>query len=184
MTNDNTESDVRIFFALWPNKVEQAALAAWQPVLKNICKGRVTREINLHATLVFLGNIEVARVEAAMAAAMLIEIRAFELGWSQLRYWGHNHIVHAAPAKMPEQLSQLVQQLQENLLQQGFRFDQRKFQAHVTLIRNARCGNTPLPVVAPVIWQIRDFALMQSVNTKEGTRYEVLAHFTLRQMLS
>ena len=38
-----------------------------------------------------------------------------------------------------------------------------------------------LPVVTPVIWNIREFALVQSVNAEEGVRYELLVRVALQQ---
>lgn len=178
MTELHANNTARLFFALWPQAAERAALAAWQPVLKKACKGRVMREANLHATLVFLGNVEASRVAEAEAAAQQVQGSGFELHWDRLRYWAHNHIVHAAPAEVPVSLLQLQQQLAANLQQRGFSIEQREYLPHVTLIRNARCGNTALPELPPVLWKVSEFALVQSVNAAEGTHYEVLARFS------
>lgn len=51
------EPAIRLFFALWPNDAERAALAAWQPPLLELCGGKAMRADTLYATLVFLGEV-------------------------------------------------------------------------------------------------------------------------------
>lgn len=169
-----------MFFALWPNAAERAGMAARQPALKKLCRGRVMRADNLHATLVFLGNVEIARLDAAREAAEAVQFSPFQLGWNLLRCWAHNHIVHAAAEHIPGQLALLVRQLEENLAQRGFSFERRVYQPHVTLLRNANCGQAGLPEFAPAIWVVQDFVLLQSVGGKQGVHYEVLARFPCR----
>lgn len=178
MKQAKSDRQARVFFALWPNGAERAEMAAWQPALKKLCKGRVMRADNLHATLVFLGNVDMAQLGEARKAAAEVRSDAFALRWNRVHYWEHNHIVHAAADDIPEQLASLMRQLEANLLQRGFEFDRRKFQAHVTLLRNARCGNG-LPEIAPLVWDMREFVLMQSVSMEAGTHYQVLEKFAL-----
>lgn len=171
---------MRLFFAVWPSEAERAALAAWQTALHAQCGGRVMRPEGLHVTLAFLGEVEEARLEALQLAAQEVVAQPSVLTLDGARYWGHNHIVYAAAAEEPPRLLQLASGLQQNLLRHGFRLDAGRFQAHVTLLRNARCGATPLPAVAPVRWSVNEFALVQSVLDQHGSRYQVLARFPLR----
>jgi RNA 2',3'-cyclic 3'-phosphodiesterase len=97
------------------------------------------------------------------------------------RYWGHNHIVYAAPAFVPPELLQLVRNLQHNLLHHHFKFDRRSYKPHVTLLRNAHWSDSALPVMPNMLWTIRDFALVQSPGDGRGVRYEVLARVPLTE---
>lgn len=138
------------------------------------------RAQTLHATLVFIGNVETNRLDALQQAAHKVCAESFVLSFDEARYWGHNRIVYAAPSHLPQPLMQLVDALAQHLEAQDFKFDRRTYQPHVTLLRNARRNNTPLPSMPPVNWQIRDFTLMQSVQKEGSNEYHVLARFPLR----
>ena len=168
---------LRLFFALWPSAAERTALAAWQPALQRVCGGRAMRAEGLHATLVFLGEVEVARLEALQLAAQEVSSPAFSLLLSEAHYWGHNHIAFAAPGHVPPALLRLVSSLEQSLQRHHFKFDARSYKPHVTLLRKSNWSDRPLPVMPTVAWQLRDFALVQSVGDEQGVRYEVLARF-------
>ena len=179
MMTGKTKKSARVFFALWPDEAERAALAAWQPGLHKLCGGRVTRAATLHNTLVFLGDIELHRLEALQLAAQEAGGEAFELSFDVARYWGHNRIVYAAPNSVPRQLAQLVHGLEQRLVGHHFDFDKRPYKPHVTLLRNARWSDTPLPDMDRVVWRTGNFALVQSVPDEKGANYQVLARFAL-----
>jgi 2'-5' RNA ligase len=175
--SQSDKNNRRLFFALWPSDTERAALVAWQPPLHELCGGRAMRANTLHATLVFLGVVAEHRLEALQLAAQETCFQRFELELAAARYWGHNHIVYAAPDGVPTQLAQLVNDLEDKLHKHRFRFEQRLYKPHVTLLRNAKWSDTPLPAQAKVCWQVHDFVLVQSVGDERGAHYEVLAHF-------
>jgi len=179
MTDTEAEKPVRVFFALWPNDAERSALAAWQPALQQLCGGRATPADKLHNTLVFLGELQPERLEALQLAAQEVRGVCFDLVFDIARYWGHNHIVYAAPAIVPKVLALLVSELEQRLRQHHFRFDQRAYKPHVTLLRHAHWMDSPLPLMRKVVWEMREFALVQSLSEGAGVRYEVLARFRL-----
>ena len=158
-----TNKSARVFFALWPTDVERTALAAWQPALHKLCGGRTVRADTLHTTLVFLGDVALHRLEALQLAAQEVNGRAFELSLEKARYWGHNHIVCAAPHSAPPQLAQLVHALEQHLIKHRFHFERHAYKPHVTLLRRADWSDAPLPEMLKVVWQARDFVLAQSL---------------------
>jgi 2'-5' RNA ligase len=171
----------RVFFALWPSAAEGASLAAWQAPLQHLCGGRAMSAETLHATLVFIGAIEQRRLEALQLAAQEVVAEGFELCFDKARYWGHNHIVYAAPDRAPQQLVELANTLEQHLTTHRFKFDRREHKPHVTLLRNARWTDTPLPPMQPVRWQARDFALVQSAHEGGLADYRVLVRFPLNR---
>jgi 2'-5' RNA ligase len=183
MSRHSDHSIIKAFFALWPPAAERSHLAAWQKPLKSLCGGRAMRGENLHNTLVFIGNIAQSRLEPLLLAAQEVRAEGFELCLDVARYWGHNHIVYAAPVHLPQPLTQLVLGLEQSLIRHGFKFDSREYQPHVTLMRNAHWTDAPLPAMQPVRWQIKDFALMQSVPQEGFTAYTELARFPLRPVV-
>jgi 2'-5' RNA ligase len=170
------ENSVRLFFALWPDAAERGGLAAWQQPLLDCCGGRAMRPDTLHSTLVFLGEIAEHRLEALLLAAQEVRCRPFMLELAVAHYWGHNHIVYAAPQTTPPPLASLVQDLEQSLRRHRFDFDVRPYKPHVTLLRNAQWTDAALPSMPGVTWRINDFVLVRSLRSGEGG-YEVLARF-------
>ncbi len=154
-------------------------MAAWKKSLQQLCGGRAMRDETLHNTLVFIGNVEQSRLEALQLAAQEVSAACFELYFDEARYWGHNHIVYAAPGIVPPQMAQLVRALEQGLTKHCFEFEQREYKPHVTLLHNAHWTDAPLPAMFPVCWQINDFALMQSAKQKGIESYRALARFAL-----
>lgn len=169
----------RVFFALWPNAAECVQLAAWQAPLKRLYGGRSMRGETLHNTLVFVGDVETYGLEVLQLAAQEVGGEGFELCFDEARYWGHNHIVYAAPRHVPQQLLHLADALVKRLDAHRFQLDRREYKPHVTLLRNAHWSDTPLPAMRPVCWRVGDFALVQSVQQSGMTDYRVLARFPL-----
>ena len=174
------EKLARVFFALWPNEAERAVLAAWQPALHEICGGHGMRADTLHATLVFLGDVAEHRLEALQLAAQEVEGAPFDLVFNNARYWGHNHIVYAAPHSVPLQLAQLVGGLERCLSKHLFYFEKRAYKPHVTLLRHAQWSDEPLPEMDSVVWQAKSFVLVHSAPNEQGANYQVLARFLLQ----
>jgi 2'-5' RNA ligase len=179
MSHSPDNPAARVFFALWPTAAEREQLAAWQKPLKHLCGGRAMRGEILHSTLVFVGQVKFCRLEALCLAAQQISCDGFELCFDEARYWGHNHIVYAAPRHTPQQLAKLVEALEQHLTEHRFNFDRRKYQPHVTLLRNTQWSDTPLPAMRPVSWRISDFVLVQSAPHDGIADYRVLARFPL-----
>lgn len=170
---------MRVFFALWPDASVREQLAAWQPGLGEFCGGRVMRADTLHCTLVFLGEVEARRLEALQLAAQEVEWKAFEVEFDVARYWGHNHIVYAAPQRIPDELNELVGGLEQRLRKHHFCFEARDYKPHVTLLRHAQWSDAPLPALPAVRWPVSEFVLVRSLGDGRGARYEVLARFAL-----
>jgi 2'-5' RNA ligase len=177
MNHPSGNSNARVFFALWPTEAERVPLAEWQKTLQHLCGGRTMQSNTLHSTLVFIGDVDLSRLEALQLAAQNASGMSFELCFDMARYWGHNHIVYAAPSHVPPHLVHLVGSLEQQLKSHRFEFDQREYKPHVTLLRNARWTDAPLPGMLAVCWQIKDFALVQSVQKSGKAGYRVLARF-------
>ena len=175
MDQKTEQATIKVFFALWPSDAERHALSAWQPTLEAACGGRSMRRDSLHATLVFLGQVGQDRLEALKLAAQEADAAKFEVEFDTARYWGHNHIVYAAPSGVPQELARLVEVLERSLRRHRFRFDRRAYKPRVTLLRNAHWTDVPLPTMTRVCWKFRDYALVQSAP--QG--YRVLARFPL-----
>jgi len=138
MKHSLDHATARVFFALWPTATGRAQLAAWRAPLKHLCGGRAMRGETLHITLIFIGNVELHGLAVLKRAAQEISGESFELCFDEARYWGHNHIVYAAPRHVPPQLLQLAAALEERLAAHRFEFDRREYQPHGALERCAK----------------------------------------------
>lgn len=176
---DARATPVRVFFALWPSAAERRAVARWQAPLQALCGGRAMRGETLHVTLLFIGEIPAERLETLKLAAEEVAGQSFVLRFDQARYWGHNHIAYAAPSAVPEALRALAAMLEQRVAQHRFRFDRRPYKPHITLLRNARWTDDPLPLMPPAEWSVREFVLVQSAPDENGAHYEILARFPL-----
>jgi len=169
----------RVFFALWPNHEERIAIAAWQQPLQALCGGRQTPLLQLHCTLVFLGEIELQRLEALKLAAAAVKGTEFQMVFNSARYWEKNHILYASPDLVPNKLIDMVNDLESSLQQHQFAVQKQVYEPHITLLRHAHWSDIALPAMQAVAWGVCEFSLVNSVNTQSGSSYEVISRFPL-----
>ena len=177
--NKLKEKTARLFFAIYPSEDESKAFLRWQTNFHELCGGRIMRNDTLHTTLVFLGDVEIHLLEALELAAQEVEGKAFDLIFNSAHYWSHNHIVHAVPSKVPPQLTELLNELEQRLHKHRFNFEKRDYKPHVTLLRNAKWDDSTFPEMPNVVWQVRTFVMLQSEQSESGVNYKVLAKFQL-----
>lgn len=176
------EKTARLFFALWPDDGVRRTLDQAGRQLHAACGGRRMRAPNVHLTLVFLGNVEIARLDELRAVAGCVSGLRFAMTLDRLGWWRHNRVAWAAPQETPEALQGLVAQLQEGLRNAGFAFDDRPmFAPHITLLRNARCNGVEMPPLVPLEWAADEFVLVKSVTTDAGAAYEVIGRWGLSE---
>lgn len=162
----------RLFFALWPTEAQRAALAAWSAALPHELGRRVNPD-NLHITLLFLGALNAEQRQAMEAVAERITVRPFALRIDRFGYWRRPQVVWAGSGAMPPGLLVLVKQLRQGALSCDLRVDSRPYEIHLTLYRKVRRAPRQWPDVAPLHWPVEGFALVESLFSAEGVRYEV-----------
>lgn len=173
--------EARLFFALWPDAAVCGALDQVGRKLRGACGGRQMRRNNIHLTLVFLGNVEMSRMDALRVVGDGVAVPPFVMTLNQLGWWRHNRVAWAAPDTTPEQLLALVNQLQDGLRAASFAFDDRPTYApHVTLLRNARCEGVEWPAFEALEWAANEFVLVRSVTREGGATYEAIGRWSLR----
>lgn len=112
--------------------------------------------------------------------AIRIEAQEHSLPIEQASYWPHNRIVWAGPNETPQELADLVSSLARELKRREMRTEERKFSAHVTLIRKARDAGE-LPPLPAVGWPVEECVLVRSRPSAGGSRYEIVGRFPLRK---
>ena len=168
----------RVFFALWPDEVvvrqlDQAGREAGQR-----CGGRRMRRETLHLTLAFSGGIPATRLRELARAAAAIRAPKFELTLDRLDWVEKKKIVWAGASVLPDALRDLAAELNARLKANGFRTEERPFAAHITLLRNARCGEAPHDP-PPIVWQANEFVLVESELKPEGANYRIIGRWPL-----
>ncbi len=129
-------------------------------------------------TLLFLGETAKSCLPQVLQAAAEIHVPAFKMELSHFSCWQHNAIGYVAPENCPAELNELARQLRASVAGAGIGFDRKAFNPHVTLLRKMPQWRPSQPV-APLDWEVRDFALVQSVPESCGAHYAILARWPL-----
>ena len=165
----------RVFFALWPDDATRAAISRATRDVVGISGGRPIAKERLHVTVAFLGEITAAGIEAARAVPP-IAVGSFDLALDLVGVWPESKILWLAPSAPPDALLDLEARLWDGLAERGFAAEDRVYRPHVTLARRAR------PVEAdiePVLFPVRDVALVESFPEGRNVHYEVLERWQL-----
>ncbi|HKK05774.1 MAG TPA: RNA 2',3'-cyclic phosphodiesterase [Gammaproteobacteria bacterium] len=168
----------RLFFALRPSAALQDELVRRTRKLVRGGGGRPVGPEKLHLTLAFLGSLDEAAQACVEAAADGMHGEPFRLVFDTLGHFPRPRVIWAGASVIPPALSALVQELTRALLPCGYRPESRPFKAHVTLMR--KVGHGPqATALDPLVWDVRDFALVESVTLPEGAQYRVLRRWPL-----
>ena len=168
----------RLFFALWPDREVQEALARHARRLVRKAGRRIPPE-RIHMTLVFLGWVDPATRACLERRAGEVSVPPFELVIDRAGAFPRARVVWAGPGAAPAPLAALEAALREAAARCGLETDTRPFVPHVTLARKAApVPAGPLP--EPVRWPVADFALVRSRLRPGGAGYEVLRRWPLR----
>lgn len=165
------------FFALWPDQTIRDELVGVQKSMSGR-DGRIHHPEDLHLTLVFLGKVVPERLECVKEAANSITARPFTLELTKIDYWRRPRILWCGPDQTPDPLLQLVGDLQQRLLDCGFKPEKRIYQPHITLARRARfVSMTALD--SRIVWRPTEFVLAGSHSGAKPPRYHVLERWRI-----
>lgn len=170
----------RLFFALWPKPEQQKAWATTVAGLLPVDAGRLVPASNLHITLLYIGEVTTRKRKALEAMADQISFAPFALRLDRFGYWRKPKVWWWGPSQPPEELFGLVQSLRRGAECCGIEIDQRPYKAHLTLARKVACAPEQI-VIQACGWTVDHFALVRSVSTPEGVRYEPLQHWSVQQ---
>ncbi|SOD42521.1 RNA 2',3'-cyclic phosphodiesterase [Nitrosovibrio sp. Nv4] len=185
-TKDSTEigrRTARVFFAIWPDSNAQRQLGGLvkRLQLEALCGGRKTKAENIHLTLVFVGEVEIDKLEILCRVAKEIRdsgARAFDLVVEKICYWKHKGIVYGEIGRIPQELMSLVTALQDGLSHAGFSLEQRAYRPHITLMRDASCQTLP-ELTEPIAWRACEWVLVKSEQTSDGSVYVPVDRWSL-----
>jgi 2'-5' RNA ligase len=165
----------RVFFALWPDDATRAAISRATRDAVRASGGRPIAKERLHVTVAFLGELTAAGLDSARAVPP-IAVGPFELSLDAIGVWPESKILWLAPTAAPAALVELEARLWQALGEGGFHAEDRIYRPHVTLARRAR----PLEAaIEPVVFPVRELALVESFPEGRNVHYEVLERWPL-----
>lgn len=148
----------RLFFALWPDEVERAALAAAAHRLFPL-SGRPVAATDLHVTLAFIGAVPAARAERFIA--LTGRLAPVAVTFDAVECWTRSRVLVATARSIPPGLQTIVDELWQRLDRLGVAREPRPFRPHVTLARDVRHWRGASNWL-PVTWTTREIQLLES----------------------
>ena len=183
---------MRLFLAIdLPDDVRAHLLEARKRLEAGLPKIAYTKPENLHLTLKFLGDVDPNRLDPIKESLALIKPQRIELKATGIDCFpnrGPVRIVTAALDGTLSPLRALVESIEQRCKFLGFEKEQRAYKPHVTIGRarpvlsakfrqlaaDATLGLWPGPSFAP-----REFVLMDSQLSPEGSKYTLVEHFPI-----
>jgi 2'-5' RNA ligase len=167
----------RLFFALWPDAEQRAALDQAGQALTGKRVRRIAAD-NLHLTLAFAGSVSAATQTCLERKAAAIRMAPFALTINHAGYFPRPRILWIGAEDVPAGLWALAGALRQALVDCGINPGLQAFQAHVTVARKYSQG-VPERSFAPFGWSVSDFCLVESAATENGVRYRPLRSWPL-----
>lgn len=167
----------RVFFALWPDDdVRQKIVNAFNQSPQSKLKGRIMRPENLHLTLHFIGNVSEEKLACLDQAAQIVMVDPFEITLDQYGHFDKAKIFWMGCQSMSDRLKKLHSYLGDSLAGCDYQADKRPYVPHVSLLRKVV---QPGEIVdfESIDWQVNEFALIESLFTEEGVKYEVIRRY-------
>jgi RNA 2',3'-cyclic 3'-phosphodiesterase len=177
----------RLFFALWPDEEQRAALAHATRKAARASGGRPVPPESLHATLAFFGSVAAERVPelralAGSAGAHLAPPEPWlALSFESIAHWPRAQVLCALAAEEApggEAVRALAHTLAVAGRAAGFTPDLKPFRAHVTVARKVLRAPAA-QTMRPVRWCFDSFALIESRTDPEGAVYSVVQSYPL-----
>jgi len=186
MSEVQSESRRRLFFALWPADEVRRQIEETTVGHARHSGGHVVPARNFHVTLVFVGEVTAQQVEGVMAAGGATSAQRFSMAFDQIESWPRSNVLVLNAARTPPEMVTLVDHLLFNLLEKQVKLKREVYRPHVTLVRQLP-RLRPLQKIERISWPVHEFALIESTNDAaqggsrgaEGTRYTVLARWPL-----
>lgn len=182
-------SSIRAFIAIELSETLRAALQEAQKDLsKSTCDVVWVRPENMHLTLKFLGEVPTQDIECILhsLSPLLDKIPPFEIQLDGLGVFPdarHPRVIWAGIKDEQNQLTRVVNMIEEALILFGFTRETRTFTPHLTIGRIKADSEThPLmPLIEKyhfkekIVQRIEEISLFKSTLTNDGPIYEKLS---------
>jgi 2'-5' RNA ligase len=171
---------MRCFAACWPDdatrdSLERVARAAHA----RFPAARRPRADNLHLTLAFIGELALPQAREAAAALRDACDEPFDWRIDHIGRFGRARVLWAGGPEEPR-LTRLAERVRDRLRALRVRFDEKRFAAHVTLLRDLPAqpmgaAAEVIETIDPFMWPVRSASLHVSERDAQGAiRYRAL----------
>jgi RNA 2',3'-cyclic 3'-phosphodiesterase len=172
-----------VFFAIWPDAGQRAALVHATRKVVRSSGGRPVPEESLHVTLAFLGSVPEPRVAELHAIARRVAQAAAAsapilVSFDRLVHWAKPQILVALDSAALSGAPALAETLKSETQAAGFSPDLKPFHAHVTVARKVAHAHPAQPL-PPILWSTDAFALIESRTEPAGPVYSVIESYLL-----
>jgi RNA 2',3'-cyclic 3'-phosphodiesterase len=170
--------DVRLFFAALPAPQIRRRIESVAAALSLTTDARRVLSENYHMTVAFAGEVSREQATALRTIGAAVRHPSFEVQFDAYEYWQPSGVVVAAARECPQALRELHRVLRAGFDRLALPADSATFRAHVTLARKI----TQAPVLAAMCkfsWMVRDFQLISSARSAEGSVYTVVDSWPL-----
>lgn len=172
-----------MFFAIWPDAGQRAALVHATRKVVRSSGGRPVPEESLHVTLAFLGSVPEPRVTELHAIARRVAQAAAAsapilVSFDRLVHWAKPQILVALDSAALSGAPALAETLKNETQAAGFSPDLKPFHAHVTVARKVAHAHPAQPL-PPILWSFDAFALIESRTEPAGPVYSVIESYLL-----
>lgn len=161
----------RLFAALWPDDTVRRALLDWQRAVVTGPRARPTPGSDLHATLVFIGDLPADRLPA-VTDALAVPGPPFTLTLDDTERW-RDGLAVAVATQVPAPLVAWQAELAGRLRTVGLVPDDRPYRVHVTLARSAADVPDGAPHPPPLCWTPAGHVLA----ARDGAHYRVIRRY-------
>ena len=175
---NNKQKTHRLFFVLWPSQEVRRSIVQLTPDLPVQKAIRVMQPHNLHITLHFIGQVTASTKDCMHAAARSVNAEKFEMDLNYFGVFPRAKIFWMGARNTPVQLERLHTNLGAAIESCGYKSDARVFAPHVTLLRKYSC-TVPDPIKFSIPWKIEEFALIESVTSRQGVNYQLIEKYPL-----
>ncbi len=175
---------MRLFLAVPIDRSRREALETWREAMtQDLVRGRPVNSDNFHITMVFLGEVDQARLKAIVEAvqAALLDENPTDFVFTRIDAFtrGSEHLIYAAGDSVDARLKSIYISLYEAIKSLGFTLDRRRFKPHITLLRRAITTSEPKRRMAPLRIPIDAIVLYESRREHGHLRYIELERFLL-----
>lgn len=164
----------RFFFALWPDNLTRENIINCRSQFT--LSGHISEPSKLHITLLFLGKLNVNQQQNIIRQTEEIICPGFKLCLNHTGYFKKSKAVWLGLKSIPNALLELHEQLLYIAEKCHISTQQQAYKPHVTLARKS--VSIGAQQILPITWQIRNFVLVESIDTNKGAKYQVIKSFS------
>jgi len=169
----------KLFFALSPDPTVRERII--QHRNRFSIAGRLSKDNNIHLTVLYLGKLSVNQQQKIIDCANRIQVNRFELQLNHIDYFKHNKITWMGVKHIPPELSKLHHELSECGKSIELELEKRAFKPHLTLARKALLEKKHS--FTCINWPVNQFVLYESKQQADGVLYECIKTFNFKEKI-